>query len=572
MLTKLAETNFNFTTDDSQSYWDLFENKLITIVDEIVPLTPFILNQTLSSAKPPKNIKHKLNLRKRLLKTLNNSPSNSLRDRIKNLNIEIKNHFVSQKRNNIQRSIIPGNSKTLWKAVNIAKNINPNPIPEVIFLDNVKISQNDAPEAFASHFESKINKIVEECRISNSVYNGRNKINVPDLNFMSEENILKVVKTLKVKNSEGHDRIPQRILIDGIDILRKPLAVLFSLIYETRQIPQQWLISKTIPIHKKGNTANIENYRPISNLCSASKFFEKLILLRLHQIEETEKIDLTGKSQHGFKRKHSTATASLVVQSLIASALDEDKFALMASLDLSSGFDVVNVELLLKRLTVIGLPNDMLTLISNWLKTRYFYVSVDGNNSYVRLSNIGTVQGSILGPILYAIFVSPLFDLAKMTLFADDNYVIRWGKCLEELIVDMEASIELITKWLRQSGLKVNEMKTEICLFHRKDHLPVKIKINTIQVTTKKSMNVLGLTFDSKLQWHIQVQNSINKRKSALNALHLIRKYFTKTQLLQLITSNYYPILYYNAEIWLLPCLSPPLKQKFCQHLPHHLK
>ena len=234
----------------------------------------------------------------------------------------------------------------------------------------------------------------------------------------------------------------------------------------------------------------------------------------------------------------------------------------MASLDLSSAFDVVNVELLLKRLTVIGLPNDMLTLISNWLKTRYFYVSVDGNNSYVRLSNIGTVQGSILGPILYAIFVSPLFDLAKMTLFADDNYVIRWGKCLEELIVDMEASIELITKWLRQSGLKVNEMKTEICLFHRKDHLPVKIKINTVQVTTKKSMNVLGVTFDSKLQWQIQVQNSINKSKSALNALHLIRKYFTKTQLLQLITSNYYPILYYNAEIWLLPCLSPPLKQK----------
>ena len=74
----------------------------------------------------------------------------------------------------------------------------------------------------------------------------------------------------------------------------------------------------------------------------------------------------------------------------------------------------------------------------------------------------GTVQGSILGPILYAIFVSPLFELAKMTLFADDNYVVRWNKCLAALIVDMRQSIELITKWLRQSGLKVNDVKTEI--------------------------------------------------------------------------------------------------------------
>ena len=379
---------------------------------------------------------------------------------------------------------------------------------------------------------------------------------------MTADNIVTAVKTLKIKNCEGHDRIPQRILVDGIEILKTPLAVLFDKIYHTKSLPQQWLIAKIIPIHKKGSHSDIENYRPISNLCSTTKIFEKLILLRLQNLETLNRVDLTGKSQHGFKKKHSTATASLTIQSLLARSLDDDNFALMASLDLSSAFDVVNIELLLKRLQIIGIPNDLITLLSEWLKNRFFYVSIDGNNSYVHSSSVGTVQGSILGPILYAIFVSPLFDLSKLTLFADDNYVIRWNKNLTELIVDMQATIELITKWLRQSGLKVNDSKTEICLFYRKDHPPITIKIKNVEIETKKQMNVLGITFDSKLQWHNQIQNSIQKSKRALGAINIIRNFFSKEQLLTIITSNFYSILYYNSEVWHLPTLSPNLKQK----------
>ena len=121
------------------------------------------------------------------------------------------------------------------------------------------------------------------------------------------------------------------------------------------------------------------------------------------------------------------------MQSILARALNDDNYAIMAMLDLSSAFDVVNVELLLKRLEVMGLPRDIITLLSEWLRNRYFYVSIDGENSYMHHSEVGTVQGSILGPILYALFVSPLFDLAGMTMFADDNYIIKWNKQLDVL-------------------------------------------------------------------------------------------------------------------------------------------
>ena len=295
-----------------------------------------------------------------------------------------------------------------------------------------------------------------------------------------------------------------------------------------KKIPEQWLIAKITPILKKGSPSQIENYRPISNLCSCSKIFEKLVLLRIKKLESLNKIDLTGKPQHGFKNKHSTMTAGMQIQYLIARALDDDEYALMASLDLSSAFDVVNVELLLKRLRIMGLPCDMVTLISEWLSNRFYYVSLGGENSYIHHCGVGTVQGSILGPLLYALFVSPLFDLAKMTLFADDNYIIRRGKQLSVLVNQMRLTLEIIIKWLRQSGLKVNDAKTEICLFYRKDTPPINIVINGNEITSAKSINVLGVTFDSKLNWQTHVQNAVKKSSKSLQALKIMKNTLRK--------------------------------------------
>ena len=108
-------------------------------------------------------------------------------------------------------------------------------------------------------------------------------------------------------------------------------------------LPEQWKISKIIPTFKKGNKSKIENYRPIANLCSTSKVFEKLILKQIHYLESTNKLDLTGKQQHGFKKGKSTATAGQLLQSIISRAADDDCYAVMASLDLSAAFDLVNV-------------------------------------------------------------------------------------------------------------------------------------------------------------------------------------------------------------------------------------
>jgi hypothetical protein len=120
----------------------------------------------------------------------------------------------------------------------------------------------------------------------------------------------------------------------------------------------------------------------------------------------------------------------------------------MASLNLSAVFDLVNTKLLNKQLEVIGIPSDVVCLIRIWLTNRSFYVTIDGKNLILIELVCGTVQGSILGPIFYAIYVSPLFDLHNLTSFADDNFIVRRNMHMLDLIVDMVVSLEAMAKWL----------------------------------------------------------------------------------------------------------------------------
>ena len=563
LIQALAAVDFSVETDSVQASWNLFENSVIEIVDNLAPLELTEANSTSKVAKNVNlNVKRKLSLRKRLIKNLKTNPSNNLRDRINNLNYEIRTHFKNSKRNEIRNKIIPGNSKSLWDAVKIAKNVNKPNLPPKLTKNDIEIAPSELPDTFAEYFKNKVENIVLDQTINNEVYNGVRKLYCADVHFMSIENILEAVNSLKNKKCEGHDRIPQKILIDGIEILKFPLSYLFNQIFTQKKIPEQWLIAKVIPIFKKGSNLKIENYRPISNLCSTSKIFEKLILLRIEKIQQLKKLDLTGKPQHGFKKKHSTKTAGIKLQSILARALDDNNYAIMATLDLSSAFDVVNVDLLLIRLKVMGLPHDIITLLSEWLKTRYFYVSIGGESSYIHHCGVGTVQGSILGPLLYALFVSPLFDLACMTMFADDNYVIVWHKQLNILSIEIKNTLETIIRWFKDSGLKVNDEKTVMCLFYRNDIAPITITINTKIITSTPTMNVLGVTFDSKLNWQNHVEIAIKKSQKALQAVKLIQPFMLKSELLTILKSNFYSILYYNADIWLLPSLKQILKTK----------
>ena len=121
---------------------------------------------------------------------------------------------------------------------------------------------------------------------------------------------------------------PNANMVDGFDYLLDPLAKLFLLVYAEKVIPDQWRFVKIVPVHKKGSKQMIENYRPVANLCCTSKIFERLILNRISKLESLNNTILAGEEQHGFTKGKSTATAGLLIQSLIARALDDNQLVL----------------------------------------------------------------------------------------------------------------------------------------------------------------------------------------------------------------------------------------------------
>ena len=189
-------------------------------------------------------------------------------------------------------------------------------------LNNVTIAPGTFAENFARHFSEKIKSNSNKSKLDANVYNGKCKLIVACRNFMTRGDVENCLNDLGSKKCEGYDRIPVCTLYHARIPLLEPMVTLFENIYKTKKIPEQWKIAKIIPIFKKGSKNKIENYRPIANLCSASKIFEKLILKQIHYLENTNKLDLTGKQQHGFKRNKSTATAGALLQSLIARAAD----------------------------------------------------------------------------------------------------------------------------------------------------------------------------------------------------------------------------------------------------------
>ena len=343
---------------------------------------------------------------------------------------------------------------------------------------------------------------------------------------------------IKAKNSYGYNNIPMRVLKDGAAQLAEPYCKLMRMIYQSKEIPEQWKVARIIPLHKKDTKNNFGNYRPISNLCMPSKIFEKCILKCIQALADEG--NLFTNRQHGFRRGRSTITAARILQMEIAKAIDDDKYVAVASLDLSAALNMVNIDLLLMRLSIMGLPADILALLKSWLINRKAYVEVEGSCSEFFEVKAGMVQGSIIGPVLFNLFISPMLVTASGPAYADDSYYLGVGRNKEEAIGKLQLEIIKAEKWMPGLGLKVNLEKTELTIFHRYNTSAAVIKIKDIVVHSSPVLKVLGLLFNNHLQWDKQVEKATTDARRSLKGVRLIKKHFTESENLKVITTMCY--------------------------------
>ena len=562
-LNLLREADFTNRTYQGTPQ-EISNNMEIKILETLQKLAPIEeqLEKNYSYLLPPHLIKMRRK-RKNLFKNAQTRNSASALKRCRMMDKEIRKLDFQNQRNKIRQKLKKGDSAALWEAVNLAKNNPSNSIPHFILSENGEvISGEERPQAFANYFEEKVKKIARDTIILNNPYMGVKRLDIGNECFFTKEKVLEVMRTLKSKKCHGYDNVPLLVLKDGAEILAEPFSVLFMKIYETKQIPDQWKISRTIPLFKKGTKKNIESYRPISNLCSASKIFEKLMLNRLTDIEAKSNIDLTGKGQHGFKRGKSTITALKAIQSQIANGIEGGLYVAMGSLDLSAAFDVVNTDLLMVRLATLGLPRDWLELLDVWLRERAAFVEISAERSMLYNINIGTVQGSVLGPVLFSLFIAPVLSLTNIVAYADDNYVVTTGKTRQEASNSIGKALTLASMWFKNSGLKVNEGKTEITLFYKNNCQFENVTVNETIIRTKDTIKVLGIIMDTTMTWHEQIHRTVNNLESRIYSLRVLQRFFEMDEMLILLKTYCYPSLYYASSVWLTPALNAQLKAK----------
>ena len=254
--------------------------------------------------------------------------------------------------------------------------------------------------------------------------------------------IFNVINSLNPHKSCGFDSISAVFLQIGNEVLAPVLSYYFSYAFELGVLPNYFKTAKVIPIFKSGNKNLVSNYRPISLLTTLSKVLEKLIKDRV--VKFFDKHNIWYEYQYGFKEKHSVSHALLDVSLLCHDSIQNKLHTAMnAVMDLRKAFDAVSHKILLHKLYHYGIRGPALSLITGYLFSRKQYVSIDNVNSSSKMINIGVPLGSILGPLLFLIYVNDLFNatLTKPRLFADDTCFVISNS--SQLNLELQCNLEL---------------------------------------------------------------------------------------------------------------------------------
>ena len=259
------------------------------------------------------------------------------------------------------------------------------------------------------------------------------------------------------KSAAGYDEMPSSIMKQCVEYYIKPLTFLINMSITQGTVPNELKIAKVIPLYKGEDIQLIENYRPISILPYFSKIFEKVIFR--YVIEFIEENNILYEYQFGFRKNHSTSHAIITLVERVNKALDTGKYVVGVFIDLKKAFDTIDHGILMRKLELYGIQRNILNWFKSYLSYRCQYVEYKNTISERKYIHHGVPQGSILGPLLFILYVNDFSrssDLLFSILFADDTTVLIEGVSYEDIIINLNIELQKVDSWLRANKLTIN--------------------------------------------------------------------------------------------------------------------
>ncbi len=400
--------------------------------------------------------------------------------------------------------------KHFWQAVNQSLGRFTTPLNE-IEIDGVPVTDSELMSNFFSNFFlDKVQQLSSEPTAKIILDKPKHPIK---FSLMELEQVMKRIPS---KRSYGVDGIPQSLIRDGYTCFTIPLLGMIN-DFASNGLPPELKEARVLPLLKKGDKRDIKNYRPISNVTSFSKIYEKCLLNKL----ESEFSGLEGDHQHGFRKNHSTETALLTIQSEISGILNSKRSGIIYSVDLSAAFDLLMPDKFY-HLFKDQISNELMFCIMDFLQDRCFHVEVGGKKSRRVSLDRGCVQGSVLGPRLFSVYTGGLLkalsntdqdSCVKIVTYADDTYVIISSDTDQKAIEKCQQTAIKHFKFLENIGMKVNKSKTEIMWIGKGQPID-DIQLGGTVCPLVNSLKSLGIHIQGDLSWDTQAENAIAKGKN----------------------------------------------------------
>lgn len=426
-------------------------------------------------------------------------------------------------------------------------------IPDFIQYKDVTAN---APEDICNLFSRFFSSVFEPTEVSDDF----DVDSIPDLNLtsdlllsnasISKDNLLRELRKLDASKGSGIDNIPPIFLKHTAYSLLEPIHYIFNRCLSEGVFPSIWKSARIVPVHKGGSKNDVENYRPISILPAISKVFESVVHKLIYPSLHTKIIE----QQHGFVQNRSTTTNLLIYTSYLFEALDANKQTDSIYTDFRKAFDRVDHKILLYKLAFNGIRGNLWRWFKSYISNRTQKVVVNGFESAFVPVTSGVPQGSILGPLLFVLFINDVFQcfqFCNILLYADDLKIFH---CINNPFdhIKIQEDLDRFSAYCIRNKLNLSLNKCKVISFVKKK-TPSKFQYSLcgVDLLSTDTIKDLGITLDSKLHLDSHIENIVNRAYKMYGfVMRTCSKFTRSSTLIYIYKSLIRSQLEYAVSVW----------------------